>query len=304
MEIIDIYDYKEIRFGTAVALGNFDGVHKGHCDLIQKMLNYSHCNNLTSSVLLFENHTKTVLAGKGPKIITSIDQKFDIFQNLKIEVVYKMKFDVDVMKLLPEQFVKDILVDKLNVKAVVIGFDYRFGYKASGDASLLKELGTKYNFKVIIVDPIYIDNELVSSTRIRNLLLEGNIIESNKLLGRKYSIIGKVVPGKQLGNKLGFPTANLEPTDDYLIPKHGVYITNTIVNNKSYLSATSVGRNPTFKNDGLKIESHIIDFSEDIYGQIIKLEFIQYLREEMKFKNLEQLKDQVLEDIDKVKMGH
>lgn len=304
MEIIDIINYKEIRFHTAVALGNFDGVHKGHCDLIKQMISCAKDNNLKSSLLVFDNHTKTVLTGEAPKMITSMEQKYDIFNKLQVEFIYKMKFDREIMKLLPEQFVKDILVDKLNIKAVIVGFDYRFGHKASGNADLLKELGIKYDFKVIVVDPIYIGDELVSSTRIRKLLQEGNIIESNNLLGRNYSLIGKVVPGKKLGNSLGFPTANIEPIDNFVIPKHGVYSTNTIVDNKAYLSATSVGKNPTFKDDGLKIESHIINFNENIYGEIIELEFVQYLREEIKFEDLEQLKDQVQEDISKVKSRH
>lgn len=304
MEIIEIKDYKENRFQTAVALGNFDGVHKGHCDLIQCMIKVANKNNLKSALLVFDNHTKTVLTGEAPKTITSIEQKFNIFEDLGVQLIYRMKFDRDIMKLSPEEFVKSILIDKLNVKSVVVGFDYRFGHKASGNSELLKELGEKYNFNVIIVEPIYIDKELVSSTRIRNLLQEGNIIEANNLLGRKYSIKGKVVGGKKLGNTLGFPTANIEPTENFVIPKHGVYSTNTIIDNKSYLSATSVGYNPTFKDDGLKIESHIIDFNEDIYGKHIELEFVEYLREEIKFQNLEELKKKVQEDISKVKKRH
>ena len=304
MEIIEIKEYKEERFQTAIALGNFDGVHRGHCDLIQCMIENAKENNLKSALLVFDNHTKTVLTGEAPKTITSIEQKFDIFENLGVQFIYKIRFDREIMKLLPEEFVKDILVDKLKVKSVVVGFDYRFGHKALGDSKLLKELGKKYDFNVTIFEPIYIDNELVSSTRIRNLLQEGNIIEANKLLGRNYSIRGKVVGGKKLGNTLGFPTANIELIENFVIPKHGVYSTNTLIDKKSYLSATSVGRNPTFKDEGLKIESHIIDFSQDVYGKDIELEFVDYLREEIKFENLEELKKKVQEDISKVKMRH
>lgn len=304
MEIIEIKDYNENRFQTAIALGNFDGVHMGHCDLILRMIEDANKNNLKPALLVFDNHTKTVLTGEAPKTITSIEQKLKIFEELGVELIYKMKFDREIMKLLPEEFVRDILVLKLNVKSVVVGFDYRFGHKASGDSELLKELGKKYNLNVIILEPIYIDNELVSSTRIRNLLQEGDIIEANKLLGRNYSIKGKVVGGKKLGNTLGYPTANIEPIDNFVIPKHGVYSTNTIIDNKSYLSATSVGKNPTFEDEGLKIESHIIGFNEDIYGKDIELEFVEYLREEIKFENLEELKKKIQEDISKVKMRH
>lgn len=304
MEIIETKDYEETRFHTVVALGNFDGVHKGHFDLIQKMISYGKTNNLKSSLLVFDNHTKTVLTGNAPKTITSMEQKYNIFESLGVELIYKLKFDQDLMKLLPEEFVKDILIHKLNVKAVVVGFDYRFGHKASGDSNLLKALGEKYGFEVIIIEAIYMGGQLISSTKIRELLEQGNIEEANKLLGRKYSIEGKVVPGKKLGSSLGFPTANIKPMDNFVIPKYGVYSTNTIVDGNSYLSATSVGSNPTFKEDGLKIESHIIDFNEDIYGKIIELEFVQYLREEIKFQKLEDLKKKVLDDINKVKKVH
>ncbi len=303
MEIIDISNYNEKRFGTAVALGNFDGVHKGHRDIIEEMTRYAKANDLKSSLLVFENHTKTLLTGHAPKMLTSTEQKNNIFKSLEVELLYKIKFDEKIMKLLPEEFVKEILIQKLNVKAVVIGFDYKFGHKASGDSKLLKLLGEQYNFEVIIIEPIFIDNELVSSTRIRNLLLEGDILEANKLLGRKFAITGKVVSGKKLGNSLGFPTANIDPIENFIIPKNGVYRTNTIVDGRTYLSATSVGKNPTFQDNGLKIESHIIDFNGDIYGETVELEFVEYLREEMKFKDLEELKKWVQADINRVKNG-
>ena len=304
MEIIEIKEYKETRFETAIALGNFDGVHKGHCDLIKCMIKDANEKKLKSGLLVFDNHTKTVLTGEGPKTITSLEQKFNIFQELGVELIYRMKFDLEIMKLLPEEFVRDILVEKLNVKSVVVGFDYRFGHKAAGNADLLKQFGEKYNFNVIILEPIYINGELVSSTRIRELLQEGKIEEANDLLGRNYAIKGKVVGGKKLGNTLGWPTANIEPTDNYVIPKHGVYSTSTIIDREVYLSATSVGKNPTFKDEGLKIETHIIDFNKDIYGKEIELQFKHYIRNEIKFNNVEDLKQKVLEDITIAKGGH
>lgn len=301
MELINIENYIEKRFKTAIALGNFDGVHLGHQRLITDMINKAKSQEIKSSVLLFENHTKAFLDGTGPALISSPEQKNHLIRELGVEIIYSMQFNEDVMKLTPEEFVIEILLKKLNAKVIVVGTDYRFGHKASGDAKLLKELGEIYAFEVEIVQPVYIDDEIVSSTKIRKYLSEGRIEKALSLIGRDYSINGKVVSGKKIGNKLGFPTANIEPNVNYVVPKNGVYRTVTIVDNKKYLSATSVGYNPTFKESAIKIESHIIDFSDDIYGKTIELVFKKYLREEIKFKSIELLQKQILNDILHVK---
>lgn len=301
MELLNIEDYNESRFGTSIALGNFDGVHLGHQALIMEMIRKSRSNGLRSSVLLFENHTKTTIDGKGPSLITSQSQKNNLVFGLGVETIYTMRFNEAVMKLQPEEFVTEILIKKLNVKAVVIGTDYKFGHKASGNSELLKELGIKYGIDVEIFDPVYVDSEIVSSTRIRESLQNGDINKATKMLGRKYSILGKVVTGKRIGNKLGFPTANIEPIINYVLPKNGVYSTKTIVDGVRYLSASSVGYNPTFREDSLKIESHIIGFSENIYDMNIELIFEEYLREEIKFDSVELLKKQILKDIIRIK---
>lgn len=301
MEIINIENFQEDRFETAIALGNFDGVHIGHQKLIKEMVENAKAFGLKSSVLLFNNHTKTVLEGKGPKLITSLKQKYDLIESLGVEIIYTMTFNENIMKLSPEEFVNGILIEKLNCKAVAVGTDYRFGHKASGNADLLKELGIKFNFFVNIVSPMYVDDEIVSSTKIRGLISEGDIDMAKILLGRDYSIKGRVIHGKKMGSKLGFPTANIELSENYIIPKNGVYNTRTIINNKEYLSATSVGYNPTFSEDRLKIESHIIDFNENIYDKSIELVFIKYLRDEFKFDTIELLKEQMGKDIMKVR---
>lgn len=301
MEILDVMSINEHSYSTAVALGNFDGVHVGHQKLISTMISKGKEMGLRSSLLLFENHTKTVLKKVEQKLITPFDYKLKILESMGVELIFKMIFDETIMKLSPEDFVKKILIDKLNCKAVVVGYDYRFGHKASGDAIYLKELGKKYGFYVTIIEPVYIENKVVSSTEIRELLLSGKLEEARKMLGRNYSIVGKIVPGKKIGNKLGFPTANIEPLGNYIIPKYGVYDTNTIIDNKSYLSASSVGFNPTFNDKSLKIETHILDFNENIYGKTIELQFVRYLREEEKFSNLSQLIKQIEADIMKVK---
>lgn len=297
MEIINVENFKEDRFETAIALGNFDGVHIGHQKLIKEMVENSKKFGLKSSVLLFNNHTKTVLEGKGPKLITSLKQKYDLIESLGVDIIYTMTFNENIMKLSPEEFVNGILIEKLNCKAVVVGTDYRFGHKASGNADLLRELGIRFNFLVNIVSPMYVDNEIVSSTKIRELITKGDLDMVKILLGRDYSLCGKVIHGKKMGTKLGFPTANIELLENYIVPKKGVYNTRTIIDNNKYLSATSVGYNPTFNEDILKIESHIIDFNENIYDKIVEIVFIKYLRDEFKFDTLDLLVEQMNKDI-------
>lgn len=301
MEIRNVESYVETRFNTAIALGNFDGVHIGHQKLILEMLNIANNMDLKGSVLLFENHTRTFLDGIGPRLLTSYEHKKELIKKLGVNIIYSMEFNQNIMKLSPEEFVLEILINKLNVKAVVVGMDYRFGHKAAGDSKLLKELGVKYGIQVEIFKPIYFNNEVVSSTRIRNSLFDGKLNEAKSMLGREYSIYGKVVSGKKIGNKLGFPTANIQPDINCVLPKNGVYSTLTKVEGINYLSATSVGFNPTFKEKAIKIESHIIDFDADIYDKIIELKFIEYLRPEIKFDNIELLKKQIKEDIIRVK---
>lgn len=301
MKIINISNHKKVNFNTGVALGNFDGIHLGHQKLINIMINRSREMGLKSSLLLFEQHTKVTTDNNQPKIITTNEKKFKIAEELGIDIVYNMKFDKDVMILSPEEFVKNIIVDKMNSKLLVIGFDYKFGHKALGNSETLLKLGKKYDIEVKVIEAIQSDEEIIGSTEIRKLILEGNITKANKFLGRPYSILGKVIPGKSRGKTLGFPTANIEVDLIHVIPKNGVYKTNTIFNGKSYLSATNIGYNPTFEDGILKIETHILDFDKTIYDENIEIEFIDFLRDDIKFSNKEDLIKQMNMDINRIK---
>ncbi len=292
------------RLETAIALGNFDGVHLGHKKIIMRMIEAAKESNLIPSILLFNTHTKAITEYKAPMCLTSKSQKENMVSKLGVEKIYNIDFDNNFMKLLPEEFVKKILVDKLNTKLVVVGFDYRFGHKASGNVETLKDLGEKYGFQVIALQPIFVDNIVVSSTKIRELISKGNFDLANRMLDRNYQIIGKVIHGNKVGRTLGFPTANIELSDDYVLPKHGVYRTKTIISDETYLSVTSLGYNPTFKNDKVKIECHIIDFSEEIYDRLIHVEFIEYLRDEIKFDKIEDLINEIDNDVKVVISRH
>lgn len=299
MKIIDLTNNKENNSNTAVALGNFDGIHIGHQNLIKTMVYKARKMDLKPSLLLFKEHTKTVLNENSPKYITSIDQKIKIAKKLGVELVYIIDFDKKLMKLSPDEFVKKILVKKIKSKLVVVGYDYRFGYKASGDASYLEKLASKYDFEVKIIDPIKNNGIIVSSSNIRELIKEGKVEKVETQLRRPYSVLGKVIRGDNRGHKLGFPTANIELIDNYVIPKNGVYKTYTKIDGKVYKSATNIGYNPTFnkKRKLLKFETHILDFKKDIYGKIIEISFKKFLRDDIKFNNVEDLIDQLKLDI-------
>ncbi|MCF6464690.1 bifunctional riboflavin kinase/FAD synthetase [Clostridium sp. Cult2] len=304
MEIIDLNNYKEKRYETAIALGNFDGIHIGHQYLIKDNNEKAKKRDFKSSVLLFKNHTKSILKNKDRsklEIITLYNQKLDILDSLGVELIYTINFDKDIMKLSAEEFVNSILIDKLNAKLVTVGFDYRFGHKAAGDSEYLKQLGKEKGFEVNIIKPIYLNNQVASSTIIRNLVKSGDIKEANNFLGRYYSIIGKVVKGRSRGTKMGYPTANIRLANDFVIPKCGVYMTLTTLDNKDYMSLTNIGYNPTFNENELKIENYILDFDENIYGEIIKIEFVDFIRDDIKFNTVQELIEQIEKDVEYVK---
>lgn len=302
MEIIDLNKNKS-KYETAVALGNFDGIHRGHQYLIKDTIVKGQEKNLKPSVLLFKNHTKTIINKHGNKIgiLTSNEQKLNILKEMGIEIVYTMDFNEAIMKLTGEEFVAKILIDKLNARLVTVGFDYRFGHKASGDSKYLESLGSIYGFHTNVIRPIYIDDDLVSSTRIRNLIQEGKVKKAKELLARPYVFIGKVIKGSQRGNKLGFPTANIELLDNFVIPKTGVYITRTKIKDKKYFSLTNIGYNPTFHEEKLKIETHILNFKDNIYGETLKIFFLDFIRDDIKFDTAEELIAQIKKDIKYVK---
>ncbi|MDR7856223.1 bifunctional riboflavin kinase/FAD synthetase [Tissierella sp.] len=304
MEIIELLNYNEKRFETAIALGNFDGIHLGHQELIKIVVAKSKELGIKSSLLLFKEHTKAIIDNSKPYMITNNYQKYRIAKELGVDIVYLIDFNSELMNLSPEEFVKDIIKDKMNGKLVIVGFDYRFGHKASGDTNYLLELSEKHKFDLIIVDPVFNNEEVVSSTTIREMISLGKMYDVSKLLGRPYCIIGTVIHGKNRGNKLGFPTANIKPVDNYIIPKNGVYFTNTIIDNKRYISATNIGLNPTFNENILKIETYILDFNGDLYDKSLEIEFIDFMRDDIKFANKEALIEQMEEDIKLIKNRH
>jgi len=307
MEIIDLNNCETALAENAVALGNFDGIHIGHQKLLESNIKEAKIRNLNSAVLIFRNHTKELLGKKnGSKIqlLTSFDQKISILRNFGLDALYVIDFDESLMKLSPNDFIDNILVKKLNAKLITIGFNYRFGYKASGDIEFLKNMSLEKGYEVNIIPPVYIGEEIVSSTAIRQLIRSGDVKKAATFLGRNYSIIGTVVKGSNRGRHLGFPTANIGLKDNYIIPKAGVYVTNTLINGQKYISLTDIGYNPTFNEKDLKIETYILDFNGDLYGKTLEIQFIEYIRDDIKFNTAEELIHQIQEDIKYIKKNH
>ncbi|MEE9420905.1 MAG: bifunctional riboflavin kinase/FAD synthetase, partial [Desulfatiglandaceae bacterium] len=226
-----------------------------------------------------------------------IQQKLRLIEDTGIDVIFCIPFTKKFAAISARDFVKDILVDKIGVKEIVAGYDYTFGHGREGNIQLLKEMGTPFGFTVHVVDPVRINNTLVSSTSIRNLVQEGNLKEAKKLLGRDYQISGTVVKGKDRGDRLlGFSTANLELIDE-LTPGVGVYAVSIHIDDQTYYGLTNIGYNPTFGEGTFSVETHILDFSRDLLGKTIRVDFIERLRDEKTFESAKELAEQIGKDI-------
>ncbi|WP_297631353.1 bifunctional riboflavin kinase/FAD synthetase [uncultured Clostridium sp.] len=283
----------EKRDGYYIALGSFDGLHRGHLELIECVKDLAKKDNSKSMVFTFSNHPREVIQKKSTfKYLMGNREKKEVLKELGINKVVLETFDEDLMKLSPEDFIKKLL-NEYKVLGLVVGFNYRFGFKNKGDIELLKELGEKYSFKVKVIEPFMYDDEIVSSTRIRNLLIDGEIQLANCMLKRPYDLEGIVVGGKRLGRTIGFPTANLETDSKFVIPKKGVYYTNVIYNGEIFKGITNIGNNPTVNGTELTIETNILDFNKDIYGESLKILFLDRIRGEKKFNSLEELMERL-----------
>ncbi len=303
MKVIVDNKHIDVSKKRGVALGNFDGVHIGHQRLLEVLVKECHDRQMAASVYTFMSHTLSLIGGlKIPPLITSNEIKAKIFEGFGVDALILAEFDKELMSLSPEAFVKNILIDTLNCGLAVVGFDYRFGYKAQGNVALLKELGKKYGFEVFEIDAISIDGEKVSSTSVRKYIEEGNVEKAGEFLGRHFSLIGPVVHGFSRGKKLGFPTANIAFEESNLVPKAGVYATLVMIEDRIYMGATFVGTNPTFQGEKTSVETFIIDFDDSLYDKHIEVRFVKRIREQIKFSSPEALIQQMKLDVEKTKM--
>lgn len=296
MLVLDNAILKKDKKENFIALGSFDGLHKGHLSLINKVRELANENRGKSIVFTFKNHPRKFINKESKLNLLMINnEKIEILQNAGIDILAFKTFDKEVMTMNPEIFIEKICSD-YNIKGIVVGFNFKFGYKNSGDIELLQRLKEKYNFQLYVMEPYIYEEEVVSSTRIRECILNGEVDKAFNMLSRPYSLEGEVIHGRKIGRTIGFPTANLKIEKEKVLPKIGVYYTNVKVNNKIYKGITSVGNNPTVNGKELTIETYIIDFNENIYEQSIRVYFIEKIRDEIKFNGLEQLVTQLNKD--------
>jgi len=285
-----------------ITIGNFDGVHWAHQKIFKKIIERARDLHGTSVIITFEPHpVKVMFPEKAKPLITLLEQKKELIINQGIDLLLIIKFTAEFAAISARDFVKDILVDKLGVKEIVVGYDYTFGHNRQGNIEVLREMGSLFNFNVQQVDPVYTGNVLVSSTSIRKLIMEGNVVGAKRLLGRNYQIRGEVISGRNRGGPLlGYPTANLRLTDE-LIPKEGVYIVLIDIGGKTYQGLTNIGYNPTFKDKTLSVETYIFDLSANILKQKIKVNFLSRLRDEITFASSKELSQQIDQDVNQAR---
>ncbi len=292
-------NFKAVR--PVLTIGTFDGVHLGHQEVIKRLLNISSESSGESVIFTFYPHPRLVVDSKKDfiRLLTTLEEKISILQKTGIDHLIIYPFTEDFSKLSYDEFVRDILVNKMHIEYLVIGYDHRFGQNRRGDFNSLKKLSLEFGFKIDRLDELALGNNVVSSTKIRKALDEGDIRKANQFLGYKYILMGRVVEGMQLGRKLGFPTANLEPFDIHkLVPRDGVYAVNAELWNKSFKGMLNIGMRPTINSEykNRSIEVHLFDFEEDIYYADITIYFEERIRNEEKFLSLEELRLQMIKD--------
>ncbi len=305
MELFENIDQISSPFNRAVVtIGNFDGVHKGHQALMHQVIEKADEIGGTSVAITFEPHPLRALGLASPPLITRHDQKFELIEQTGIDVLICIPFTKEFAAIPARDFVTDMLVEKIGMKAIIIGPDYSFGKGRTGNVGLLQDMGKSLGFETIMSTWIKDANggtERISSTRIRELVMDGHVAQAVKYLGRYYQIRGKVIKGrKRGGSQLGFPTANIKLHDE-LCPKLGVYAVTVETIKGNFPGVANIGFSPTFGDHMFTIEVHILDFDHDIYGSRIRVNMVARLRDEKKFSNIQELSGQIRQDIETAK---
>ena len=298
MKIKTAADYKQIK-SSVITIGTFDGVHVGHQQIIHRLVDTARKNDLQALVLTFFPHPRMVIQNDANiKLINTIDEKAKQLEQLGVDHLVVKEFTKSFSRLTALEYVRDILVNKLKVKHIIVGYDHHFGRNRTANINELKEFGAFYDFEVTEIEPQEVDDVAVSSTKIRSAILKGNIATANKFLGYNFMLTGTVIKGKGLGKTLNFPTANIQIEAAYkLIPKHGVYVVKSQIKGVEVFGMMNIGKNPTVsEGNQTKIEVHFFDFSANLYGAVLKIELLDHLRSEIKFPNIEALKLQLEKD--------
>ncbi len=276
---------KQLNKKTAVALGSFDALHIGHTEVIKAAVNYAHANNLLSLVQIFD-------ASFFKEPINTLQERLEIIKNIGADIVVVEKFDEDFKSLSYQDFVKEYLTGRYNAKIVFSGENYRFGHLAKGDVHTLNEECKKYNINANVIKCIELDG-IISSSKIREFLKKGDVESAHKYMSRPYSVSGTVIHGSAIGQKIGFPTANISYPQNILMPKDGVYLTRVNVDSSSYFGITNIGTKPTVNEQSRNIETYISDFDGNLYEKNIRIEFLKRIRDTKHFDTLAELKNQL-----------
>ena len=291
---------------TITTLGSYDGMHRGHVEILNRLKAKKDELGLNRSlVLTFDPHPQEVLRKNNTAIelLTTIEERLELFEKTGIDEVLVIRFSTEFAKTPYSDFFKKILIDGLGTKGMVVGFNHAFGKNREGDIEHLRTLALETGIIVEEVPPLIIHGQSISSTKIRHALLEGDLTTANEFLGRSYELSGIVEEGDKLGRTLGYPTANIQVLANKLIPCDGVYGGSAIINGRKYHAAISIGTRPSVTDAGArKVETFILDFENDIYGETISIQFMSYLRPQLKFDSLEDLKQQMKEDVTNVRI--
>ena len=298
METIQGISQFKTNSNTALTIGTFDGVHVGHKRILERLTNNAKKHGLQSAVLTFFPHPRMILQKDSDiKLLNTLEEKQEILEKMGVDYLIVHPFTKSFSRLTALEFVRDILVNRLNVKSIVIGYDHRFGRNRNANIKDLVGFGATYNFNVEEIPAQEVEEVSVSSTKIRNALLQGDIVTANAYLGYPYLLSGTVVKGKGLGRKLGFPTANLAIKESYkLIPKNGVYLIEGTIDGKTVNGMMNIGYNPTVEGKAQSIETHIFNWTADLYEKKIQVRLLKKLRDEHKFDSVELLVEQLKKD--------
>jgi len=297
MKIFESLDMREKFSNPVLTIGNYDGIHMGHQKIIEKVVLKAREISGTPMLMTFNPHPLSVLKPDTyTRLITPLNLKKKLIETSGIEVMLLIPFDASFQSLIPEMFIKDILVDRLAVKEVFVGYDFKFGKNGAGNVKMLEQFADTYGFRFEAIDAITLEGERVGSNAIRKLIMDGNVEKAAKFLGRPHMIEGTVVKGENRGKGMGFPTINLD-TFFELVPKNGVYMTEVELKGRRKPAVTNIGFNPTFDGNKFLMETHILDFSGNLYGKEVAIYFHKRIREEMKFSGIDELKDRITKDV-------
>ena len=289
-----------------ITIGNFDGLHIGHQSVIHRLIQEAKKSNLQSTIMSFTPHPK-IFFSQSTKLfnINTKHEKLNILKDMGIHIYVDFEFDNELSNLSANDFILKIIIEKLNVKKIVIGSDFKFGKDRKGNLEKLRELSLTLDFDLVVIDILNINNteKKFSSSHIRDLITNGNFENVSKMLGRNWSMVGEVIKGDQKARRINFPTANIKP-DNKILPKKGVYCVKAIIDSKVYKAISNIGYRPTVDGSVLLLETHLFEFNHDIYGKELTVEFLAFIRAEKKFDNFQELTKQIQKDIKTAKIYH